>query len=705
MNVRLASLTFYTKLTAALLALAAAASTAAAAAPEAQVDAPPYRIEDVALPVGMSPEASAAAFSPSGRLYVATRHGEVWSLDTASSTWRQFAHGLHEPLGLVALSDTEIYVSHKPELTRLRDTDGDGAADDYESVGDAWVSTDNWHEHAFGLHRDAAGNFVVALGLCDTAGPINVLRPRRPLDFSRVADEAKLSLGPYQGWVLKISPAGEVTPWASGFREPCGVGISPDDDVFITDQQGDYIGSSGLVHVERGKFYGHPASIKWEPGFAADKKPTLDQLAARRTPPAVILPHGSMGGSPGEPVWDRTAGRFGPFAGQVLIGDFTKLISRVDLERVAGEWQGACFPFLRDALDPEAIAKNSGKSALSMPAGAEGKKYFRNAARLAGTPLGQGSMRMAFAPDGSLYVAQTTRGWGSGDGLQRIVWTGRTPVEVHTMRLTPTGFRLRFTTPMNEATLAEPARYRVTRFRYVYHQHYGSPRIDENPVAVTAVRVASSASAPSSNEAPIGTVPSGTTISSSTVEVDLEQLDPGFVYLLELDGLTSADGRPVGYPEAYYTLNRTLDGRRYEGAITDGLASVKAAEPPRPGDVKLGARVYTTFCAQCHRIDGKGGGLPGVGAADFTRTGGPLTKPDDELLRRIGEGIPGKTMPPFGYVLSQQQIVDVLAFIRTKFAPTTTTAPTSSRPSSQLTSPSSPKPTSRPTPKTKDLQP
>jgi mono/diheme cytochrome c family protein len=227
------------------------------------------------------------------------------------------------------------------------------------------------------------------------------------------------------------------------------------------------------------------------------------------------------------------------------------------------------------------------------------------------------------------------------------------------MRLTTTGFRLQFTVPMNAAALADAARYRFRRFRYIYHQHYGSPRVDEEAVAVKSLKADAA---------------------GASVELDLAKLEPGFVYQLELDGLTATDGRPVGYPEAYYTLNRTLDGRRFQGSITAGPAVPPVVEKPRPADLKLGARVYTTFCAQCHRVDGKGGGLPGVGAADFTRPGGPLTKPDDELARRIAQGIPGKTMPPFGYVLSQQQIVDVLGYVRSKFAPAAgapTTSPVS----------------------------
>lgn len=632
---------------AALLAL-----SIAAAAPAAEG---PYRVEEIPLPHEMSPEVSAVAFAPSGRLAAANRHGDVWFLQPDSGRWTRFAHGLHEPLGIIAVSDAEVFVVHKPELTRIVDSDGDGRADLYQTVADGWATTDNWHEHSFGLARDGQGNFVIALGLTDTAGPINTLWPRVPLDFSTVASEKKLSLGPYQGWVIKVTPQGKIIPWAFGFREPCGVGISPDGEIFITDQQGDYIGSSPLIHVQQGKFYGHPASAKWAPGFASGTRLDEDQLAAMRTPETVILPHGSMGGSPGEPIWDSTAGKFGPFAGQVFIGDFTRLISRVDLEHVHGQWQGACFTFLRDAVGMMALAASSGANNLTAPAGAEGKKYFHDVEPLGGTPLRQGNMRMAFAPDGSLYVGQTTRGWGPGDGLQRIVWTGQTPVEIHSMRLAPRGFRLRFTSAMQPAAAADRANYHLSRFRYVYHQHYGSPRVDHTPVDVLEARLN-----PSGDE----------------VDLVVDRLEPGFIYELQLDGLVSRDGRSPRYPHAYYTLNRTLDGRRYEGRITSGSAAPQAVDQPRDPDPKLGQRVYATFCIQCHRPDGKGGGLPGVGAADFTRPGGVLAaKSDAELADRIARGIEGKTMPPFGYVLSPQQIVDVLAFVRTAYAPTSSENP------------------------------
>lgn len=612
-----------------------------------------YEIEEIPLPRDMSPELSGIAFTPSGKLVVVNRHGEVWiTPDAKTGPWRRFAFGLHEPLGVLALSETEILVTQRPELTRLRDTDGDGAADHYETVNDDWQVTDNWHEFTFGLRRDEAGDFILATGLPDAAGEISARFPREPLRMEKVHQEAKPSPGRYEGWVLKVSPDGRMTPVASGFRAAAGVGLSPQGDIFITDQQGDYIATSTLVHVRPGRFYGHAASLKWRGDYRGPVD--LETLTKLRTPEAVALPHGAMGGSPGEPVWDTTGGKFGPFAGQVFIGDFTKLISRVHLEKVAGEYQGACFPFIRDAVGLAAIQANSGRDNLTIPAGGEGLRHFRDAPPRSGTPLRSGNMRMAFAPDGSLYVAQTTRGWGRGDGLQRIVWSKKKPVEIATMQLIRDGFRLTFTTVMDAARLRDVKSYRLGRFRYLYLPK-GSPRVDESAVEITAVRVAED---------------------QRSVELAVSGLEPGHIYELELERHTSAGGRPVENPQAFYTLTRTLDGRVFTGPMDKPLliAEKKAGTGP---DAENGRRIYGTFCVVCHQPDGKGGALPGspaaseatLVAANFTLRGkdAPLSKPDAGLLKVITDGAPGKPMPPFGGVLKPEEIRDVLAYLRAAF--------------------------------------
>ena len=50
-----------------------------------------------------------------------------------TGSWKLFADGLHTPLGVLALSDREILVSQRPELTLLGGLDGDGVADQYST--------------------------------------------------------------------------------------------------------------------------------------------------------------------------------------------------------------------------------------------------------------------------------------------------------------------------------------------------------------------------------------------------------------------------------------------------------------------------------------------------------------------------------------------------------------------------------------------
>src|SRR3954466_5909057 len=91
-----------------------------------------YKIETIATPKGLSTECGGLAFMPDGRLVACLHRGEVYTYDPAKKTWKLFADGLHDPLGVVALSNKEIVVMQRPELTRITDTDGDGVADQFD---------------------------------------------------------------------------------------------------------------------------------------------------------------------------------------------------------------------------------------------------------------------------------------------------------------------------------------------------------------------------------------------------------------------------------------------------------------------------------------------------------------------------------------------------------------------------------------------
>jgi hypothetical protein len=460
-----------------------------------------YRIVTLPVPGDVVLEVGGLVVRPDGKLLACTRRGDVWLIanpnadDPRRISYKKFATGLHEPLGL-CLVGKDVYVVQRPELTRLRASAGE-VADEYETVCDRWGVSGDYHEFAFGPARDRAGNFYVTLNVGFAWG-----------------HQAK---APWRGWCVQITPGGDLVPYATGLRSPNGINFSPDGDLFYCDNQGEWVATNKMHHIRKGDNFGHQAGLKWVPQspFASLLKTSYpqgmlydgQQGKARQpgypphTPPCIWFPYGRMGQSASEPVWDTTGGKFGPFAGQCFVGDQTRAnVMRVCLEKINGRYQGACFPF---------------------------RSGFQC-----------GINRLCFGPDGSLYAGQTNRGWGSLGGkpygLQRLVYTGVVPFEVHSMKLTKEGFDLTFTKPLDPATAGKPADYALQSFTYSYHSTYGSPEVDHRAEEVRAVRVSGD---------------------RRKVSLAVRGLRKGRVYELRLRGIRSAGGDPVLHPEAYYTLN------------------------------------------------------------------------------------------------------------------------------------------------------
>lgn len=479
----------------------------------AQVPKESYRIEIVQTPPGAAPEVGGIDFDSRGRLVACFRRGGLYRRDPGSGYWSRFATGLQVPLGIVAGKPGEYFVAQQSELTRIVDTDGDERADHYQTLGDQWGMSGNYHEYAYGLARDGAGNFYIGLGLASGSSRHRSSGRGAATTRSRFAENPKpgtvarlLHNSPvsYRGWVIKITPEGSFVPIASGFRQPNGLAFNREGALFATDNQGGWIGTSPLYHVTPGSFYGHPSSLNWHPDFEGINPVDIEveTLARRRKMPAIQLPQNDMAGSLAQPLEDRTGGRFGPYSGQMFIADWTyPRIHRVYLENVGGTWQGACFPFIE------------------------------------GRGLRKGNIRLAFSPDGDLYVAQTSRIWGIGEGLQRIAWTGETPLDIQEMRLTESGFDLIFTKSVDPATAALADDYPLVHYYYRYHGEYGSPKMDVTPVRIEKV-----------------------SISDTGRRVSLRLLDPLVperVYELRPGRrIRSRDGEPLVTRLAAYTVNR-----------------------------------------------------------------------------------------------------------------------------------------------------
>ncbi len=461
-----------------------------------------YEVKSIPTPAGLSVETGGIDFMPDGRFIACFHRGEVYTFNADEKEWVLFAEGLHDPLGVKALSDTEVLVMQRPELTLLRDTDEDGVADHYKTVCDSMGQSGNYHEFNYGPILDKDGNYVCALNTASSGAGI---RHEVRGEFKAIGRPGRMyACVPYRGWVVKITPEGKLIPWASGLRSPNGLGYDLEGNLFVPDNQGDWVGTSPLFHIEEGKFYGHVSSLVWRKGWETDpltmSSAELDKL---RTRPAIYFPHGLMANSPTQPLCDTTEGKFGPFAGQMLVGEMNRArIMRVMIEEVDGALQGACVPFYDNA------------------------------------GLKRGNNRLVFGPDNSLWVGHNNHGWAGEKGIQRITWNGKMPMEVLKMNLTRTGFDLTFTKPVEPATAGKSDAYQFKRYFYNYHRPYGSKQYDVAPVDVLEAKVSAD---------------------GLKVSLKLKELKAWRIHEMNIKGVKAHDGKPLINKLVVYTLNRLIE--------------------------------------------------------------------------------------------------------------------------------------------------
>ncbi|NJN77760.1 MAG: hypothetical protein HC803_05045 [Saprospiraceae bacterium] len=231
-----------------------------------------------ARPSSFLPKVGGMDFLDDGRMVVSTWEptGSVYILsnleqnDPEKIVVKRIAKGLAEPLGLKVV-DGVIYVLQKQELTRLVDNDGDEIIDEYQTVSNQWKVSSNFHEFNFGLLYKE-GYFYGNLSTGILPGGASA---------KQVADRGK---------TIKISEKdGSVEFLTSGLRTPNGIGFGYKGEMFVSDNQGDWLPSSKIVHVKKGAWYGS-RSVDFE-GTA-----NLKEMQ-----PVVWLPQDEIGNSPSQP--------------------------------------------------------------------------------------------------------------------------------------------------------------------------------------------------------------------------------------------------------------------------------------------------------------------------------------------------------------------------------------------------------------------
>ncbi|MBK1875305.1 DUF7133 domain-containing protein [Pelagicoccus mobilis] len=456
-----------------------------------------YSVKTIATPVDENGEdllfgVGGIGFLSDGSAMIASRNNGIWKYQ--DEKWHRFSEHLHDPQGIHVVDNSSVIVAQKPELTLIKDSDGDGVADLYQTLCDDWRYIGDYCEYIHGPVVDSEGNYYLNINLANG-----------PDDMMMRQNTWMGSAGGYDGWNVKISPDGKMTPFASGLRSPAGIGIDKvSDEIWYTENQGGWVAASFLAHIEEGKFYGHPSTLLDHPDFRGQpEKIQIENFEHMRKLPSVYLPHGELNNSPGNPEFNYTKGKFGPFENQIFIGCQARSnITRVSLQKVNGEYQGAAFNFIDH--------------------------------------LQSGAIRLSFDDSGSLWVGQTGRGWRSRGGklygLQRVEWDGETvPFEMKDIKLTATGFKVEFTSPGNLDTLSNDD-IKVSHWGYNYSDAYGSPKVDEQ------------------KEKAVITQKSDYGLS---FEFDVP-LQKDRVYRITIDSESVAGKRP-SVVSAYYTLNHLIE--------------------------------------------------------------------------------------------------------------------------------------------------
>jgi cytochrome c551/c552 len=536
-----------------------------------------FKINKLRSPEGTLLEVGGLCTMPDGNLAIATRRGDVYIVENPTSPkpyFRKFASGLHELLG-IAYKNGSLYVAQRGELTRLQDANMDGKADIFETIY-AWPLSGNYHEYSYGPKIAPDGSFYVTLNL----------------GFGDVWWSGT-SFVPWRGWALHIFEDGRMEPWATGLRSPCGISMI-DGELFYTDNQGDWMGSGSIMPVKKGAFLGNPGGLVWTNMPNSPLKLTQEAIFSKVNPriefsedgrrakpeniekesfktladikkdvpelqmPTVWLPHGVLGISNSEIV-KIPKGVFGPFEEQLLVGDQGQSkISRVFMEKVKGELQGCAWDF---------------------------RSGFQS-----------GVLRMSWANDGSLFVGETNRGWGSAgeanEGMQRLYWNSFMPFEMKTVKAMPDGFEIEFTKPIDKKKAANLSSYLVESFNYKYTPVYGSPPVNLKKCPVKGVKVSED---------------------GLTVRIIVGDLRQYYIHKISLDGIRDQDSSySLVHSTAYYTLNNIPDGpglslkevsTKNVANATAAVAKVKVGEVMTYEQVK--PLLIRNTCVACHNPNKK----------------------------------------------------------------------------------------------------
>jgi glucose/arabinose dehydrogenase len=367
-------------------------------------------------------------FLPNGKLVVSNVYdGKIYLvngvLGNGPYTQKLIASNFNFPLGIKVVNG-EIYVLERTRLVKLIDSNGDEVADQQQVISSGWGTTGNFHEFAFGLaYKDGFFYATLSIGI----------------DFGGKSSQLQNS---DRGKVLKIAMDGSYTLHAKGLRTPNGVNFGVDNQLFISDNQGDWLPANRINHFRPNGFYGNRDVDR---AFSS---------SLTETPPLVYLPQNLIGNSPSQMVEVLS----GPYKGQMFYGDVTYGgIQRIFVEKINKVYQGAVFRFTQG--------------------------------------LEAGVNRLVWGPDGALYVGEVggPGNWSQAGkltyGLQKLKYNGKQTYDFKAVRALSNGFELEFTEPIHQSVGNNASFYKAEHWTYNPTSEYGGPNVNQTQLVINSVEV------------------------------------------------------------------------------------------------------------------------------------------------------------------------------------------------------------------------
>jgi len=370
-------------------------------------------------------------FADGDRAACSTWNGDVWiasglSGDLAEITWKRFASGLFQTLGLKII-DGVVYTQGRDQITRLHDLNGNGEADYYESFNNDVKITEGFHEFSFDLLTDKEGNLWFSKGMPVLGGGRG---------FAPWTE--------HSGRILKVSSDGEtLESYAWGLRAPGGLGLGPNGEVTTGENEGSWVPRCKITWSKPGSFHGVVPSV-W------DKKKFVEPLPGAPTDyekPLVWMPYG-VDNSGGSQIWVPQDSSWGPLhRNEMLHFSYGRSsVFRVLRDEVNGQVQGGVYKLPID---------------LSIPA-----------------------QRGKFHPEsGDLYV-MGLRGWqtNGGTGFQRVRYLGEAAPTPLGLKVFDNGVLVEFSDKLDAAAVQDVRRFAVKKWKYIWGPQYGSGRFSiDNP--------------------------------------------------------------------------------------------------------------------------------------------------------------------------------------------------------------------------------